>query len=383
MGVYLKKDNGKKMSKKNDNISRYAELLAKPIPIRESIPKTFMEIAGYPHYENVVSNILKFYLSPNEDHGLEDLLVKSLLDCINRKRETPFVILTRSLTIEREYPGLNQTRIDLLIISGDIDTDETKAVIIECKIWAELYNNLDHYWDAVEATEKTGVLLSLYPVTGSLHTGFVNITFEEYVDEIEKNLANLLSGGSNKYVLYLHDFLANLSSLKGNKLMSATFNFYYENLRKINELAKVRDEVNQRILDAIVISGESLGYTVTDKRYPDYRCWLVNGRNDVYFCLFNDAEEAKSLNECLTISLFLDQKLVNRKDDFIKDPVLKDLALKNKFRLGVIFKHGSFIQIMKREYPLNASFLENIEQELVQIDRQILGSVAKRVTELL
>ena len=62
---------------------------------------------------------------------------------------------------------------------------------------------------------------------------------------------------------------------------------------------------------------------------------------------------------------------------------LTALALKNKFRLGVIFKHGSFIQIMKREYPLNASFLENIEQELVQIDRQILGSVAKRVTELL
>ena len=35
--------------------------------------KTFMDISGYPHYENVVSNILSFYFDDSEEHGMKDL----------------------------------------------------------------------------------------------------------------------------------------------------------------------------------------------------------------------------------------------------------------------------------------------------------------------
>ena len=45
------------------------------IPIKE---KTFMEISGYPYYENVCSNILAFYLNPKEEHKLGSLLINSL-----------------------------------------------------------------------------------------------------------------------------------------------------------------------------------------------------------------------------------------------------------------------------------------------------------------
>ena len=49
----------------------------------KSIPKhkrtrTFMEISGYPHYENVCSNILKFYLDTKNEHGLKNLVLNSL-----------------------------------------------------------------------------------------------------------------------------------------------------------------------------------------------------------------------------------------------------------------------------------------------------------------
>ena len=36
-------------------------------PVRR---KTFMDISGYPHYENVVSNILKFFLDYIAVYGL-------------------------------------------------------------------------------------------------------------------------------------------------------------------------------------------------------------------------------------------------------------------------------------------------------------------------
>ena len=43
--------------------------------------ETFMTISGYPHYENVVSNILKFFFEDNE-HGMKNLWVRSLLETV-------------------------------------------------------------------------------------------------------------------------------------------------------------------------------------------------------------------------------------------------------------------------------------------------------------
>lgn len=31
--------------------------------------KTFMEVSGYPHFENVASNILSFFFTSDEEHG--------------------------------------------------------------------------------------------------------------------------------------------------------------------------------------------------------------------------------------------------------------------------------------------------------------------------
>lgn len=51
-----------------------------------SNPSIF-EIAGYPHYENVCSNILVFFLQPDAAHGLKDLCLKSLLQLVGCEDE--------------------------------------------------------------------------------------------------------------------------------------------------------------------------------------------------------------------------------------------------------------------------------------------------------
>jgi hypothetical protein len=48
------------------------------LPDRVKRRPTLMEIAGYPHYENVCSNILAFYLDPEEPHGLGTLVLDAL-----------------------------------------------------------------------------------------------------------------------------------------------------------------------------------------------------------------------------------------------------------------------------------------------------------------
>lgn len=48
------------------------------LPDRIERPPTFMEIAGYPHYENACSNILAFFMDPGESHRLENLVLNAL-----------------------------------------------------------------------------------------------------------------------------------------------------------------------------------------------------------------------------------------------------------------------------------------------------------------
>ena len=52
-------------------IQNWRERLLELHKLSPSPPRnlTFMQIAGYPHYENVCSNILAFYLDPAEEHG--------------------------------------------------------------------------------------------------------------------------------------------------------------------------------------------------------------------------------------------------------------------------------------------------------------------------
>ena len=61
------------------NLSNMEKFLKDAVYIYNRIPKkekTFMEVSGYPHYENVCSNILSFYFNPNEEHRLNDTVLK-------------------------------------------------------------------------------------------------------------------------------------------------------------------------------------------------------------------------------------------------------------------------------------------------------------------
>jgi hypothetical protein len=50
------------------------------VPRQEPVRPTFMEISQYPHYENVSSNILAFFLDPSNPHGLGSLCLDALLE---------------------------------------------------------------------------------------------------------------------------------------------------------------------------------------------------------------------------------------------------------------------------------------------------------------
>ncbi len=100
-----------------------------------------MEIAGYPHFENVCSNILSFYLQPSNEHGFGTLFLDVLATLI----DTEIEIDGQAVDIRREELTDNQNRIDLVIESDNY------IVGIENKIYADPYNP---FWDYSEYLES-------------------------------------------------------------------------------------------------------------------------------------------------------------------------------------------------------------------------------------
>ena len=129
--------------------------------ICEKIPKkekTFMEISGYPHYENVCSNILAFYFNPKEEHKLNDIMLTALLDVAKEKNvKADTNINASNINVFREFTTENGNRIDIVMQSDEI------VIGIENKIMAEVYNDLTDYANTLEKLNNNAVkiLLSL------------------------------------------------------------------------------------------------------------------------------------------------------------------------------------------------------------------------------
>nr|WP_255478538.1 PD-(D/E)XK nuclease family protein [Rufibacter sp. XAAS-G3-1] len=72
-----------------------------------------MEISGYPHYENVCSNILKFYLDINNEHELKDLIINSVVHCADKDFHLEYEF--ENIEVLREVETNNGNRLDILI----------------------------------------------------------------------------------------------------------------------------------------------------------------------------------------------------------------------------------------------------------------------------
>ena len=107
------------------------------IPKIKEKQKTFLGIAKQPHYENVLSNIYAFFFDVNEEHGMNDLFLRSFQELIYMTElgEKKNIELHNNFTIETERGTKGGGRIDLLLSS------DHHAIIIENKVTISLKLN--------------------------------------------------------------------------------------------------------------------------------------------------------------------------------------------------------------------------------------------------
>lgn len=234
--------------------------LAKTLLDFKSIPrhkrtKTFMEISGYSHYENVCSNILKFYLDPTNEHGLKGLVLNSLLHLIDKGFQ--FDIDFEQIKVFREYRTINDNRLDLVVLT------ENYAIGIENKIFHHLHNDLTDYRNTVKSlcrnSEKPAcIVLSLNKLTSDEDlekvdaNDFVNITYEQFFQNVKRNIGEHLDSSNISYIIHLTDFMKSIENLTSKTMENRElWTFFKKNLETIQDLVESFGEYKKFIAQKI------------------------------------------------------------------------------------------------------------------------------------
>ena len=206
--------------------------------------QTFMQISRYPHIENVCSNLLAFFFDTGEAHLLQDLFIKSLLECMGISKGPYY-----SEGVERESATPENNRIDIVVETGDY------VLGIENKLYSGVQNPLDAYEDSIKGQAQSNrktplcILLSLRDEEKSVqNTAFQNVTYAKFLQRIKDNLGGYLAGADTKWIVFLNDFIKTIEGLReGTQLDNTFLDFYNANKDEINSMIQAKNELAKSI----------------------------------------------------------------------------------------------------------------------------------------
>jgi len=184
----------------------------------EEPPATFIEVAGFPHLEDVCSNVLAYYFDPGHAHGFGTLLLESLLDGVGEGWDE---LDLADVEVSREEPTHDGYRIDLWIRTASF------LIGIENKLFASVGNPFAAYLShlkeraAGDGLRVVPILLTLHPVDSSLEVpGFRRITHEHFLNRVLDLMGPRTVGADIKHLTMWLDFVESMSRLRRGSRMN-------------------------------------------------------------------------------------------------------------------------------------------------------------------
>lgn len=239
--------------------------------------RTFLDVSGYPHYENVASNILAFFFDPTAEHQLDDLLLSAFFTMAEIQAKPD----TNGAIVHREALTDQSKRIDLVIENEDF------TIAIENKIYHSLGNDLDEYAREIDRTghRKAVVVkavLGVRPLTanGVLKGGFVSYRYDQLWQHVRGLLGDYIGRGNPKWVTYLLDFMETTTNLAGQNMeLQANDQFFVDHADTIEDLVNQRDaflgRLNQKLDRLNKLIAELPEAALTDKPKVWAGCCVV------------------------------------------------------------------------------------------------------------
>ena len=233
----------------DEKLEKFRIMLEKAsmVSVDKQRSKNYFEVAGFPHYENVASSILAFFFDTNEEHGLKDLWLKSLLECYRKKFPNETIESICSLgyyeTVEngitREEATQEMNRLDIVI-----PTNNDFVIAIENKLFATVNNPFDDYSEWInkqynQYSDKLEILLSIVPASddktlrGTDKSGntynFINITYKELFSAVRNFVGDYIANANEKWMIYMNEFMKNIDSMQeGNMILNKEWQRFLE-----------------------------------------------------------------------------------------------------------------------------------------------------------
>ena len=235
----------------------------KKLPQTPQRDPTTLELSGYPHLENVYSNILAFFLDPGREHGFRSLFLNSLLSVAKYEE----IQDSEEVEVNREEITETRKRIDLVI------STDTLIIGIENKIKGKLYNDLEDYGRRLTKQAQVNerrvckILLGLNsPNDDNELFGFKPITYQEYFGEILKRIGPILIGSNDRYLRFALEVIETIKHLPEGSAMKPEMLDFFKNKKKqkavetlMQEVHNLKKDMKKRVTalwDILDISGQ-------------------------------------------------------------------------------------------------------------------------------
>ncbi|TCB68280.1 hypothetical protein E0H81_02875 [Acinetobacter terrestris] len=263
---------------------------------------TFFDTAARKHYENPTTELLAFFLNPNNQHGLGDLFFESFIQSLKLKHNIDLNNYNSPLKIETEISTHDLKRIDLLIETED------HLFIIECKIHHHQNNPIDSYLEYAKDRAKNSK--TIVPVVLCLDglsdfNQWTGISYQDLTKNFKFNLAKKsFENPYNKWFLFAREFILHLENYYEDSMNLENFSFIKNNSNEIAHLLQLHNQVFQDLQNHIFQKLEDNLQSQFKRRSdpgkynnnPEY--WFGNYKIDDWICPTLEVEQDKSGLPC-------------------------------------------------------------------------------------
>jgi hypothetical protein len=217
-------------------------------PHRET---NIFSIGGQGYYENPTSDLLAFFLDPEREHGLGDLMLSCLVELL--LHSPPLLKLENRA--QREYPTQGHNRIDILLDGSGW------VIAIENKVRHGPVNPFAEYRKTVQENfaEKQHYFVILAPYDPRVE-GWSWIDYRLLLARVREKLgARLVTSGISKWGIFLREFLINIEDQLERPMDNQEFKFVqdrYADVRKVTDLheayiKRLKEEVTRAGADVL------------------------------------------------------------------------------------------------------------------------------------
>ncbi|MEQ9220235.1 MAG: PD-(D/E)XK nuclease family protein [Cyclobacteriaceae bacterium] len=266
------------------------EILPEVLEMESTIPETkplredIFTISGFPHYETVLSNWFGYFLNSENGHGFTGLFSETFRSIIQKKSDK-FSLdwLNDQVNCIQEVQTKKGNFIDLVVFDERAEGGKgfEDALVIEHKVYADLYNDLPDYFQSIESSgEKLGVVLSAKELTIP-DPNFIGITYKELFDELIIKLGKYALEANMIQLGYLRDFLNNIDRMSETKNQDA-LKFCFEHGSTIEKILSVREQAENDLVNSVRLSLEPSNYDFYRKNPSSFSIRSNTGSAVIY-----------------------------------------------------------------------------------------------------